>query len=254
MQPRPPPHPAHKAAVSLRPQVPSPILVPPQGMPSPKCHRGSQPQHPSAPGKGRARPPECKGPDPWPLPFSKHRRSHLPPATRMGCGLGRGHPDLTRGQGSALKARELWIPGLAVHFPRSWSWAPPGCPARSRLDTRLTNSAERSLRHAGQTHEPYLEIHLFFLLSLIKKRASLVAQTVNNLPACRRARFNPWVEKIPWRREWLLTPVFSPGEFHGQWSLVGYSPWGWKESDTTKRLTLSLYIKNQIKNDKASCL
>ena len=36
----------------------------------------------------------------------------------------------------------------------------------------------------------------------------------------------------------LPTPVFSPGEFHGQKSLVGYSPWGCKESDTTERLTL----------------
>ena len=38
--------------------------------------------------------------------------------------------------------------------------------------------------------------------------------------------FDPWVGKIPWRREWLPTPVFLPGEFHGQRSLVGYSPWG----------------------------
>ena len=44
---------------------------------------------------------------------------------------------------------------------------------------------------------------------------------------------DPWVRKIPWRREWLPTPVFLPGEFHGQRSLVGYSPWGHKELDTT---------------------
>ena len=44
---------------------------------------------------------------------------------------------------------------------------------------------------------------------------------------------------IPWRREWLLTLVFLPGEFHGQRSLAGYSPWGHKESDTTKWLILS---------------
>ena len=48
----------------------------------------------------------------------------------------------------------------------------------------------------------------------------------------------PWVGKIPWRREWQPTPVFLPGEYHGQRSLVGYSPWGCKESDTTERLTL----------------
>ena len=39
-----------------------------------------------------------------------------------------------------------------------------------------------------------------------------------------------------WRRKWQPTPVFLPGEFHGQRSLVGYSPWGRKESDTTKQL------------------
>ena len=40
-----------------------------------------------------------------------------------------------------------------------------------------------------------------------------------------------WVRKIPWRREQLPTPVFLPGEFHGQRSLAGYSPWCPKESD-----------------------
>ena len=41
----------------------------------------------------------------------------------------------------------------------------------------------------------------------------------------------PRLERFPWRREWLPTPIFLPGEFHGQRSLVGYSPWGHKESD-----------------------
>ena len=43
--------------------------------------------------------------------------------------------------------------------------------------------------------------------------------------------FNPQVGKIPWRREWQLTPGFLPGEFHGQRSLVGYSPWDCEELD-----------------------
>ena len=47
--------------------------------------------------------------------------------------------------------------------------------------------------------------------------------------------------KIPWRREWLPTPEFLPGEFHGQRSLVGYSSWGHKESDMTEQLTLSIH-------------
>ena len=50
----------------------------------------------------------------------------------------------------------------------------------------------------------------------------------------RRPGFNPWVLKIPWKKEWQPTPVFLPGEFHGQRSLVGYSPWACKELDTTE--------------------
>ena len=48
--------------------------------------------------------------------------------------------------------------------------------------------------------------------------------------------FDPWVRQIPWRRKWQVTPVFLPGESHGQRSLAGYSPWGRKESDTTWQL------------------
>ena len=50
----------------------------------------------------------------------------------------------------------------------------------------------------------------------------------------RRPGFDPWVGKIPWRRKWQPTPVFLPGEFCGQRSLVGYSPWGCKESAMTE--------------------
>ena len=53
----------------------------------------------------------------------------------------------------------------------------------------------------------------------------------------RRPGFDPWIRKIPRRREWLPTPVFLTGISHGQRSLVGYSPWGRKESDTTEQLT-----------------
>ena len=51
---------------------------------------------------------------------------------------------------------------------------------------------------------------------------------------CERCRFDPWARKIPWRMAWQSTPVFLPGESHGQWSLVGYNPLGRKESDTTE--------------------
>jgi len=46
------------------------------------------------------------------------------------------------------------------------------------------------------------------------------------------AELDLWIGKIPWRRVWQPTPVFLPGESYGLRSLVGYSPWGCKESDT----------------------
>ena len=54
-----------------------------------------------------------------------------------------------------------------------------------------------------------------------------------------RPGFSPWIGRIPWRRTWQPTPVFLPGEFHGQRSLVGYSPWGRKESDMTEWLSMT---------------
>ena len=62
-------------------------------------------------------------------------------------------------------------------------------------------------------------------------RASLVPHTVKNLPAMQEIGFDPWVEKILRRKEWLPTPVFLSGESHGQRSLVGYSPCDRKESN-----------------------
>ena len=56
----------------------------------------------------------------------------------------------------------------------------------------------------------------------------------------RRPGFNPGVGKLLWRREWQYTPVFLPGEFHGQRTMAGYSPCAHKESDTTEWLSLSL--------------
>ena len=49
-------------------------------------------------------------------------------------------------------------------------------------------------------------------------------------------RFNPWVRKVCCRRECQPTPVFWPLKSHRQGSLVGYSPWGCKESDKTSKL------------------
>ena len=66
-------------------------------------------------------------------------------------------------------------------------------------------------------YDIYREVILLLCLNL---RASLVAQMVKkkkkkNCLQCRRPGFYPWVGKIPWKREWLPTPVFLPGECHG---------------------------------------
>ena len=52
----------------------------------------------------------------------------------------------------------------------------------------------------------------------------------------KRHGFNPWVQKIPWRRKWQSTSVFLPGKSHGQRSLVGYSLWGRQELDSNYQL------------------
>ena len=63
----------------------------------------------------------------------------------------------------------------------------------------------------------------------------LPSSTMVNPPASiGDAGFSPWVGKIPWSSKWQLTPVFLPGEFYGQRSLVGYSSWAHKKSDTTE--------------------
>ena len=67
-----------------------------------------------------------------------------------------------------------------------------------------------------------------------------MAQTVKDLPAMWETQKQSLSWKIPWRSEWKPTLVFLPGKSHRQRSLVGYRPWGCKESDTTEQLTLSL--------------
>ena len=63
-----------------------------------------------------------------------------------------------------------------------------------------------------------------------------MAQRLKCLPAMQET----WVQSLGWEdpleKEMATSPVFLPGESHGRMSLVGYSPRGHKESDTTERL------------------
>ena len=69
--------------------------------------------------------------------------------------------------------------------------------------------------------------------------STLGFSVVKNLPAnagdSRDVGLIPRVRKIPWRRKWQPALLFLPGESHGQWSLVGYSPWGHRESNVTEQ-------------------
>ena len=64
----------------------------------------------------------------------------------------------------------------------------------------------------------------------------LVAQLVKNPPASGRPGFNPWVGKIPWRRERLPTPVFWPREFHGLYKSMALQIWASLVAQTVKYL------------------
>ena len=87
--------------------------------------------------------------------------------------------------------------------------------------------------------------HLY-VLDIQHHGAFLMAQLQRTHLQCRRRerpRFERWVGKIPWRRKWQPSPVFLPGKPHGQRSLVGYSPKGPKELDTTEGLSTGQHIQ-----------
>ena len=73
--------------------------------------------------------------------------------------------------------------------------------------------------------------------------ASLVAQTLKNLPAMWETQAQSLGWEDPWEKGMTTHSVFLPGESHGQRSLMGYSPWGHKQLDTTEWHTLSLSKK-----------
>ena len=65
-----------------------------------------------------------------------------------------------------------------------------------------------------------------------------MTQMLKNLPVILQTQVQSLGGKDPWRRKWQLSPVFLPGKFYGERSLVGYSPWGHKLLDMTEQLTL----------------
>ena len=73
-------------------------------------------------------------------------------------------------------------------------------------------------------------------------------QMVKNLPAMWETwvRFLGWEDALEKGVKWLPTPVFLPGESHGQRILAGYSPWGHKELDMTEQITLLTFTSLRV--------
>ena len=82
-----------------------------------------------------------------------------------------------------------------------------------------------------------------FPLSMGFPGGSVIKNPPANAGDAGRYGFGSWVGKFPWRKEWLPTSIFLPGESHGQRSLAGYNPWDCKESDTNEHTHTSLSIE-----------
>ena len=80
----------------------------------------------------------------------------------------------------------------------------------------------------------FLSIYLNTCILMGFSGSSVVKRSACQCRRLRKHGFDPWVRKIPWSREWQLTAVFLPGEFHGQRNLACYTPWGHKEKDMTE--------------------
>ena len=81
----------------------------------------------------------------------------------------------------------------------------------------------------------YVNVYACVFIGIhIANKGFPVNHMVKNLPAVWENQIGSLGQEDPWRRECLPTPVFLPGEFHGQRSLTGCCPWGNKELDMTK--------------------
>ena len=114
---------------------------------------------------------------------------------------------------------------------------------KSILFTQILQVALLRGIHTTIWYKNILVIYIYITLKYVNTCvsyvwASQVALVLKNLPANvgdgNRCRFDPWVGKIPWRRARQPTPVFLPGESHGQRSLAGSNPWSHTELDTTE--------------------
>ena len=111
------------------------------------------------------------------------------------------------------------------------------------LSYHFTHSFLSTVGHLLRYQDTFCYHRLKYLFIYSFNECYLVAQMIKSLPVMQETKLDPWVGKIPCRKAGQSTLVFLPGEPHGQRSMVGYRPWGCKDSDRTHWLTLSLSIK-----------
>ena len=126
-------------------------------------------------------------------------------------------------------------------FSRQEYWSGWPCPAAGDLpDPGIEPTFLKYPALAGGFFTTLFTWETPWSLAVISLSVSPVAQTVKNLPAIQ----GPWVwslgQEDPLEKERQPNPIFLPGEFYGQRSLVHYSPWGCKESKSNEQLSHSL--------------
>ena len=146
-----------------------------------------------------------------------------------------------------LQARTLeWV---AISFSNAWKWKVKvkslSCVQLLSTPWTVAYQAPPSMGFSRQDNRsgvplPSPALHFTFQLKdlqlkdcFLKKHFPWWLSSKESTCQFRRHGFNPWIGKIPWRRKWQLMPVFLPGKPHGQRSLEGHSPWGYKQLDTT---------------------
>ena len=145
---------------------------------------------------------------------------------------------------------------LRMRWPKYWSFSFSISPSNEHpglisfrmdwLDLLAVQGTLKSLLQHHSSKASILRRLAFFtvqLSHLCPLQMGFPGGASGKKPICQGRRpkirgFNPWVGKIPWRRKWQPTPVFLPGESHGQRSLAGYAPLHLKESDTTEQLSM----------------
>ena len=94
-------------------------------------------------------------------------------------------------------------------------------------------------------HGPQVNSHVSMNIQELLRSLDFPGGTSGKEPTCqlKRLMFDPWLGRFSWKRAWQPTPVFLPEESHWQRNLMGYSPLGHTELDTT---VVTLHICTQI--------